>query len=177
LFLAVRTTPASAGPSPDIRSAVRSVEPDFPLGAIVSMDERIGGSVRTQRFRTIVMATFAALAALLANLGVYAVRARSIRARHREIGVRVALGATRRQILRLLVSQSLRLVVAGLSIGLAGALVSIRIVQQWLFATDATDPRLLLSATVLLGGTALVAGWLPARQAMAADPLASLRHE
>jgi putative ABC transport system permease protein len=177
LFLAFRMAPANVGPSPDIRSAVRSVEPDFPLGAIVSMDERIGGSVRTQRFRTIVMAAFAALAALLANLGVYAVRARSIRARRREIGVRVALGATRRQILSLLIGQSLRLVIVGLSIGLAGALLSIRIVQQWLFATNATDPRLLLSATVLLGGTALVAGWLPARQAVAADPLVSLRHE
>jgi putative ABC transport system permease protein len=176
LLLAFRTAPA-IGPSPDIRTAVRSVDSELPLGAITSMDERIGASVRTQRFRTTVMAAFAGLAALLANLGVYAVRSRSIRARRREIGVRVALGATRPQILRLLVGQALRLVGVGLAIGLAGALLSIRIVQQWLFATEATDPRLLTISTVLLGGTALVAGWLPARQAVAADPLISLRHE
>jgi predicted permease len=177
LLLAFRTAPAIGGPAPDIRTAVRSVDSELPLGAITSMDERIGASVRTQRFRTTVMATFAGLAALLANLGVYAVRSRSIRARRREIGVRVALGATHPQILRLLVGQALRLVGVGLAIGLAGALLSIRIVQQWLFATEATDPRLLTISTVLLGGTALVAGWLPARQAVAVDPLVSLRQE
>jgi ABC-type antimicrobial peptide transport system permease subunit len=141
------------------------------------MDKLIGESVRTQRFRTTVMATFAGLAALLANLGVYAVRSRAIRARRREIGVRAALGATRRQILSLLLGQALRLVAAGMAIGAAGAVWSTRIVRQWLFATDATDPVLLAGAAVLLGGTALVAGWLPARRAAAIDPLISLRHE
>ena len=144
---------------------------------MTSMDERIGASVNTQRFRTTMMATFAVLAGLLASLGVYAVRSRAIRARRREIGVRAALGATRRQILALLVGQGLRLVLVGMVIGLAGAVWSTRIVQQWLFATEATDPALLVIAAGLLGGTALLAGWLPARQAAAIDPLVSLRHE
>ncbi len=139
--------------------------------------ERIGASVNTQRFRTTMMATFAVLAGLLASLGVYAVRSRAIRARRREIGVRAALGATRRQILALLVGQGLRLVLVGMAIGLAGAVWSTRIVRQWLFATEATDPALLVIAAGLLGGTALLAGWLPARQAAAIDPLVSLRHE
>jgi putative ABC transport system permease protein len=177
LFVTFRTDPAEGRPAPDLRRAVRSVDPSLPLGAVTSMDRLIGESVRTQRFRTTVMATFAGLAALLANLGVYAVRSRAIRARRREIGVRAALGATRRQILSLLLGQALRLVAAGMAIGAAGAVWSTRIVRQWLFATDATDPVLLAGAAVLLGGTALVAGWLPARRAAAIDPLISLRHE
>jgi putative ABC transport system permease protein len=177
LFVTFRTDPAEGRPAPDLRRAVRSVDPSLPLGAVTSMDKLIGESVRTQRFRTTVMATFAGLAALLANLGVYAVRSRAIRARRREIGVRAALGATRRQILSLLLGQALRLVAAGMAIGAAGAVWSTRIVRQWLFATDATDPVLLAGAAVLLGGTALVAGWLPARRAAAIDPLISLRHE
>ncbi len=178
LFVAFRTSSAAAGqPPPDIRPAMRSVDPSLPLGEITSMDDRIGESVRVQRFRTSVMATFAALTALLANLGVYAVRSRAIRARRREIGVRTALGATRRQILGLLVGQTMRLVTTGMALGLAGALWSTRLVQQWLFATDATEPEVLIAATVLLGTTALVAGWLPARHAVAIDPLISLRHD
>ena len=176
LFVIWRTA-AAGQTAPDIRAAVRAIDPNLPLSAMTSMDVLVGASVNTQRFRTTMMATFAVLAGLLASLGVYAVRSRAIRARRREIGVRAALGATRRQILALLVGQGLRLVLVGMVIGLAGAVWSTRIVQQWLFATEATDPALLVIAAGLLGGTALLAGWLPARQAAAIDPLVSLRHE
>lgn len=178
LFVAWRAAPMGAGETaPDIRPALRSVDPNLPLGAVTSMDALVGTSVRTQRFRTTMMATFAILAGLLANLGVYAVRARAIRARRREIGVRAALGATRGQILSLLVGQAMRLVFAGMVVGALGALWSTRLVQQWLFATETTDPVLMVASALLLGGTALLAGWLPARQAAAIDPLVSLRHE
>jgi putative ABC transport system permease protein len=178
LFLAARAAPGrTADAASALRTAVRSVDPDLPISAIVSMDERLGRSVNTQRFRTSMIVTFAALAGVLATLGVYAVRARAVRARRREMGVRAALGATRADILRLLVGQALRPVAAGLLLGAGASLLTSRALRQWLFETDATDPVVLTVAAAALGGAALLASWLPARREAGADPLAVLRYE
>src|SRR5262249_22473279 len=99
LMLAIRTSHGDPmALAPDVRAAVRAIDPELPVSSVMTMDERIGASLRTQRFRTLIIAAFAVLAALLACLGVYAVRARAVAARVREMGIRVALGATGAQV-------------------------------------------------------------------------------
>jgi len=178
LYFAVRA--AQGDPSrlvPDIRAAVRSVDPDVPVGNVMPMDDRLGISVRLQRFRTATIAAFAGLAALLACLGAYAVRSRAVAARAREMGIRVALGATRRQVITLALTQGVRLAALGLAIGWIASYVLSGLVRQWLFQTRATDPLIATVAVVLLGGAALAASWAPARRAASVDPLKVLRDD
>jgi len=178
LYFAVRA--AQGDPSrlvPDIRAAVRSVDPDVPIGNVMPMDDRLGISVRLQRFRTATIAAFAGLAALLACLGAYAVRSRAVAARAREMGIRVALGATRRQVITLALAQGVRLAALGLAIGWVASYVLSGLVRQWLFQTRATDPAIAMVAVVLLGGAALAASWAPARRAASVDPLKVLRDD
>jgi putative ABC transport system permease protein len=177
LFVLVRSRTDGAAVAPALRSAIRGLDPDLPMSAITSLDEHLGASVRTQRFRTTMIAAFAVLAGVLATLGVYAVRARAVAARRREIGVRVALGATRGQVLGLLVGHGLRPVLAGLAIGIAAALMSTRLIQQWLFSTSATDPLVLAGVAIAIGAAGVIASWLPARRAASADPVAALRQD
>lgn len=178
MFFAVRT--ASGDPSalvPAIRQAIQRLDGELAVGDIQTMDQRIGASLHARRFRTTMIAIFAALAALLACSGVYAVRARAVAARRREIGIRVALGATRRGVIALAVGQGLRLTVAGLAIGGVAAVWTMRAVDEWLFQTTPSDPGVLTAAALLLGGAAVVASWVPARRAATIDPVAALRED
>jgi len=118
---------------------------------------------------------FAALAALLACLGVYAVRSRAVAARLREMGIRLALGATPGRIVRLALSQGAWLAAVGLSCGLVASWALTGYLRPWLFATRSSDPAIVLGAVIGLGGAAVLASWLPARRAGAADPLTVLR--
>jgi ABC-type antimicrobial peptide transport system permease subunit len=117
------------------------------------------------------------LALLVAAIGVYAVRSQSVRARTREMGIRLALGATRGDVVRIVVAQTVGLVAVGLGIGLAGTLWLTRFVESWLFATRATDPLVLAVATVILAAATIAASLGPARRAAHVDPLATLRNE
>jgi len=178
MFVALKVTgetPAAFVPS--LRSAMASVDPEVALGAVVSMGDRIGQSVTTERFRTALVSAFAALALLLACLGIYAVRSQAVLSRLREVGIRVALGATRGQVLALVLGQGARLVSIGLILGVGASLVAARAINQWLFATTIDDPAILGGAMLLLGGAALVASWVPARRAAATDPLITLGQE
>jgi len=178
MFVAVRA--ASGTPEallPGIRARVAAIDPELPLGRVAAMDSLIGSSVRSQRFRTAVVSAFALLAGLLACLGVYAVRSQAMHARRREVGIRLALGATPRQVLKMTVAQGLRLVAAGLALGLGGALVLSRFIEPWLFDTPAADPAMLAAATAALGAAGLAASWVPARRAANTNPLATLRAE
>jgi putative ABC transport system permease protein len=162
---------------PDLRAAVRSVDSELPIGAPIPMDERIGLSLRTQRFRTAMFGAFAALAALLACLGVYAVRSRAVALRTREFGIRLALGASRRQVLAQTLRQGMTLTAFGVAIGLTAALLAARGIETWLFETRATDPLTIAAAAALLGVAALVASYVPAQRAATADPLIALRDQ
>ena len=178
LYFAVRASqddPARLAPA--IRAAIRSIDPEVPIGSVMPMDERLGISLRLQRFRTTTIAAFAGLAALLACLGAYAVRSRAVAARAREMGIRVALGATRGQVIGLALSQGLRLAAVGLAVGWLASYLLSGLLRQWLFETRATDPWIAALAVVLLGGAALVASWVPARRAAAVDPLTVLRED
>jgi putative ABC transport system permease protein len=174
MFLAVKTAPGAEVTVP-VRAALTAVDPQVPAGDVQMMVERVGVSVRTQRFRASLIGMFAGLAAVLACVGVYGVRSRAVAARRREMGIRLAMGASPRELLALVVGEGMKLVAIGMAIGLGGALLLSRVLSQWLFATPASDPRALGAATLLLGGAALLAGYLPARRAARVDPLVIFR--
>jgi putative ABC transport system permease protein len=163
--------------SKGIRAAVGRVDARVPIGAFVPGDILIDDSVVVQRFRTVLMAAFAGLTLVIAVIGVYAIRAQAVTARLREVGIRLALGATRSQVMRLVIGQGLRLVSAGIALGAGISFAAGGAIQQWLFGVEAGDAIPLLLAAVTLGGAALIASWLPARRATRVHALDSLRHE
>jgi predicted permease len=174
-FVARTTTPASVVEG--IRAEIRRAAPDLPIESTATMDEAVAASVAPPRFRMLLLALFATAATLIATCGIYGLMAYAVTQRRREIGVRMALGAERRDVLRLVLSRALRIVVAGLIVGLAGAAGVTRVLQTFLFGVTPTDPVAFTIVTLLLMAVALVAAWLPARRATRIDPCAALRAE
>jgi putative ABC transport system permease protein len=170
----------AAGPPPSVRTlqeVVQRVDPDRPLTAYMTMEDLVGDSVVGQRFRTWLVTGFAAVSLLLAVIGVYSVRTQAVAARRRELGIRLALGATRQQVMRLVVGQGGVLVGLGVALGLAGGLLAAGAIEQWLFAVESKNPGPLVIALLVLGSAGLVASWVPARRAAAVPPAEALRHE
>ena len=155
-----------AAPRPICRSRAR-----------VTMDEAVAASVAPPRFRMLLLVLFAMTATLIATCGIYGLMAYAVTQRRREIGVRMALGAERRDVLRLVLTRALRIVVAGLIVGLAGAVGVTRVLQTFLFGVTPTDPIAFTIVTLLLMAVGLMAAWLPARRATRIDPCAALRAE
>ena len=175
--LVVRTNvdPASLGDA--VRRAAQSVNPDAPVFRVRTMREVIAGSMAQERFNTILMTLFAVVAMLLGAVGLYGVMAYSVTQRTREIGIRVALGARRADVLRLVIRQGLRLVALGLALGLMAALALTRLMKRLLFEVSATDPMTFAGVALLLALVALLACWIPARRAANVDPMVALRCE
>ncbi|MEO8480774.1 MAG: ABC transporter permease, partial [Acidobacteriota bacterium] len=167
-FVARTATPPSAVDG--IRAAIRVAAPDLPIESAVTMDDALAASVAQPRFRTVLLGLFAITATLIATCGIYGVMAYAVTQRRREIGVRIALGATRGDVLRLVLSRALRIVVAGLVVGLAGAAGATRVLQSFLFGVTPTDPLVFSVVTLLLMVVGLMAAWLPARRAARIDP-------
>jgi ABC-type antimicrobial peptide transport system permease subunit len=174
-FVARTATPASTVEG--IRAEIRRVAPDLPIQSTVTMDEAVAASVAQPRFRTVLLALFAVTAMLIATCGLYGLMAYAVTQRRREIGVRMALGADRRDVLRLVLMRALRIVLAGVVIGLAGAVGVTRVLQRFLFGVTPTDPIAFTAVTLLLMAVGLMAAWLPARRATRIDPCAALRAE
>jgi predicted permease len=174
-FVARTGTPASVAEG--IRAEIRRAAPDLPIAAIVTMDEAVAASVAAPRFRMLLLVLFATAATLVATCGIYGLMAYAVTQRRREIGVRMALGATRRDVLRLVLTRALRVVAAGLVAGLAGAVGVTRVLQSFLFGVTPTDPIAFTIVTLLLMAVGLMAAWLPARSATRIDPCAALRAE
>ena len=174
-FVARTATPASVVEG--IRAEIRRAAPDLPIAGTVTMDEAVAASVAAPRFRTLLLGLFATAATLIATCGIYGLMAYAVTQRRREIGVRMALGATRRDVLRLVLTRALRIVVAGLVVGLVGAVGVTRVLQTFLFGVTPTDPIVFTIVTLLLLAVGLMAAWLPARRATRIDPLAALRAE
>ena len=174
-FVARTTTPA--GVAEGMRAEIRRAAPDLPIERTVTMDEAIAASVAPPRFRMLLLGLFAMAATLIATCGIYGLMAYAVTERRREIGVRMALGAERRDVLRLVLTRALRIVVAGLIVGLAGAAGVTRVLQRFLFGVTPTDPIAFTLVTLLLIGIGLLAAWLPARRATKIDPCAALRAE
>jgi predicted permease len=174
-FVARTATPASVAEG--IRAEIRRLAPDLPIQSTVTMDEAVAASVAQPRFRTLLLGLFAMAATLIAMCGIYGLMDYAVTQRRREIGVRMALGAERRDVLRLVLARALRIVVVGLIVGLAGAAAVTRVLQTFLFGVTPTDPLAFTIVTLLLMAVGLMAAWLPARRATRIDPCVALRAE
>jgi putative ABC transport system permease protein len=177
MYLVVRTSSDPLSYVPALRNAVLTVDKSLPLADVKTMDQRLAQSLSTRRERLLLLGSFAMLAVLIAASGVYGVTAYSVTRRTREIGVRVAMGASRQDIMRMMLMQGLRPILLGLGVGLAGALALSRALASFLYHTSPTDPLTLGAVSFLLGGVAGLAVYLPALRATKVDPMAALRHE
>jgi putative ABC transport system permease protein len=154
-----------------------SVDPDLPVFKAIPMDVLAGQSLAVRRASSALVSAFAALALLLACIGIYGVMAYAVTQRTQEIGVRMALGAQRADVLRLIMGSGFRLTCIGVLIGLIGALVSTRLLTSLLFEVSATNPLLLALPAALLIAVTVLAAYLPARRAASIDPMRALRAE
>ena len=160
-----------------VRRTVWEVDRDQPVSKIRTMEEIVSQSVARQRFSMLLLGIFAALALVLAAVGIYGVMSYSVAQRTREFGIRMALGAQRSDVLKLAVGQGLKLVLIGIGIGLAAAFVLTRVMSSLLFGVSATDPATFMIISLVLIGVAVAASFIPARRATKIDPMVALRYE
>ena len=160
-----------------IRHEVTMLDNDQPISEIRTMDQVVAQAAAGHRFPMVLLGLFAALAMALAGVGIYGVTSYSVGRRAHEIGIRVALGARRAHVLRLVLSGSMRWVLAGLALGIAGSLGLTRLLRDLLYGVRPTDPLVLGAVSLLLSSVALVACYIPARRATKVDPMAALRCE
>lgn len=173
----VRTAGDPAGVVNAIRAVVRSVDPDLPLFDVQTLRERLGGSWSKQRFNALLLGGFAAVALLLAASGIYGVVAYAVSQRTREMGIRLALGATPGGVLRLVVREGMALPLAGMAAGLVASLGLVRVLRASLYEVSPTDPGVIGVTLGLMLVVALIACVVPGRRATRADPLEALRAE
>lgn len=174
LNVVVRTAGDPAALAGTVRRLAAEVAPEVPV-SFTTMDETMSKRVEEPRFRTLLFALFAALAVGLAMPGVYGVMAFGVQQRSKEIGLRIALGASRSAVQRLILRQGLVLAAAGLTLGLAAAVAAARLLTSMLFEVTPLDPQIYAAVVVLLGIVTLLAGYLPARRAAALDPMTVLK--
>jgi putative ABC transport system permease protein len=177
MTLVVRATQDPTRLVADIRQIVHSIDPNQPIGDVRTMDSMAAESVAPQRLTMMISMLFAALALVLAMVGLYGVISYSVTQRTHEFGVRMALGAERRDILKLVVGQGSKLIFMGVGLGILGALALTRFVSSLLYGVKPTDPLTFLTVTLTLIAVALLASYLPARRATKVDPLVALRYE
>jgi predicted permease len=175
MMLHLRTTQDPAFVAEAARRALREVARGFPVYDVATLEERIGGSLGQARFMAQLLSLFAILALVLATIGTYGVISYGVAQRTREMGVRIALGATARDVIRLVVGQGVRLAVVGGIIGMAGAIVATRSIQARLYDVPPADPWTLGSIVVLLALAVLAASWIPARRAASIPAVHALR--
>jgi len=176
-FLVARIAGRSSAAAGALQDAVHAVDPSLPVFGLKSMEERVEGSLAPERFAVTVLGFFAAIALVLAALGLYGVISYSVTQRTQEIGVRMALGADRRTVLGMVVGQGMRLAAIGAVIGCVAAYGVGQLLSSQLFEVNAADPETFLGVAVLLAFVALLACYLPARRATRVDPMTALRHE
>jgi putative ABC transport system permease protein len=177
MYLVVRSSGSAPGIVPAIRTQLAGMDSTIPLAQIRTMDELLDESLVQQRFRTWLVTGFAALALLLSAIGIYGLISYSVSQRTREIGVRIALGAQRSNVLGLVLRDVLQVLAFGLLLGLVGALSATRIMQSLLYSTSATDPLSFAATSFTLIAVALLACYIPAHRATKVDPMVALRYE
>ena len=173
----VRTSLSASNVAAAIRQAVHSIDKDLPVTDVASFKDMLGQSISRERFRTFLLASFSALALVLAAVGIFGVISYSVSQRTREIGIRIALGAQRRDVLQLILGQGAKLALLGLGIGVVLALLLTRLIASLLYSVSATDPQTFGAVAIVLLGVAIAAGYIPARRAMGVDPIIALRYQ
>jgi putative ABC transport system permease protein len=160
-----------------MREVIRQVDPELPVARVQSMEAVVSSSVSWRETPMRLLTGFAVIGLLLASIGVYGVLAYYVSQRTREIGVRAALGATRRQLAGMVIRQSMLPIIAGLVLGIAGSFASGRLLQELLFQVQPGDPQVMVAIVALLMTVGLLASWIPARRAASIDPMVALREE
>jgi len=173
--LVVRTSIEPMSLAAPVRNAIWSVDKDQTVADIDTMDHIVAEAVARQRFSMLLLGLFAALALLLASIGIYGVMSYSVAQRTREIGIRIALGARRTDVLQMTVKQGLKLVGAGMLLGLLAAILLTRVMASLLFGISATDPITFIGISVVLLAVAILASYVPALRATKVDPIVALR--
>ncbi|HEX8775382.1 MAG TPA: ABC transporter permease [Pyrinomonadaceae bacterium] len=175
--IVVRTSTDPASLTTAVRKEVWAVDKDQPVSDVQTMLQLVSNSVARARFNTLLLGLFASVALLLAAIGLYGVMSYSVTQRTHEIGIRMALGAQRRDVLRLVVGQGMILALIGVALGLLAAFAVSRVMSSLLFGVSATDPLTFIALAVLLAAIALLACLIPARRATRVDPMIALRYE
>jgi putative ABC transport system permease protein len=175
--LVVRTQQDATSLAAAVRAAVWAVDKDQPVSNVRTMDQVFSAAISQERFQTLLLGMFATLALLLACVGLYGVISYTVVQRTHEIGVRVALGAQPRDVLRLVIRQGMLLTLAGLVVGIAAGTLLTRVLTDMLFGVTPRDPVTFVAVPVLLLVVAFLACWIPARRATRIDPLIALRYE
>jgi putative ABC transport system permease protein len=175
--LAIRTSGRPENLIAAVRNQVREIDPDLPVTRIMPMTEVVARSVWQPRLYTALFGVFAVVALILATVGIYGVMSYSVTQRTREIGLRMALGAERKDVLKLVVGQGIVLAAIGVGVGLVAAAALTRLMSSLLFGVTTTDPITFAAVSVLLTGVALGACFIPARRAAKVDPMVALRYE
>jgi ABC-type antimicrobial peptide transport system permease subunit len=175
LFIRTGGDPVSLAGS--VRRVILEFEPDQAITNIAPLQQEVQDTVAQPRFFTIVLSTFGAVALLLAVLGIFGVISYTVRQRTREIGIRMALGASKRDVIGMVLRRAAKLLAIGACIGIAGALLSGRLISGLLFGVQATDPLAIAGAVALLSASALLAAAVPALRATRIEPVTALRYE
>jgi putative ABC transport system permease protein len=175
LYLVAHTSFAPPSALGAVRDRIHTIDPDLALSDVASMDDRLGDSLWRQRFSAIVVGAFSLAALAIAVLGVSGMTSHLVASRTLEIGVRMAVGATRGDVLRMILRESITLALLGVVVGLLGCIATTRVLSTFLFDISATDPLTLGAVALLLVAAACVASCFPARRAAAVDPLIALQ--
>jgi ABC-type antimicrobial peptide transport system permease subunit len=176
-YLVMRTRGDPAAVAPAARRVIASVDPEQPVSSVRTMDEIVDLNVADRQQQMELLGAFAGLALLLASIGLYGVLSYAVTQRSREIGLRMALGASASSVVRMIVGRGLALTGVGLAIGLATAWAATRAMKNLLYGVGATDPMTFATVALVLGCVALLACWAPARRASRLDPIVVLREE